>query len=228
MDKKNLILCFSSLRPSQYSEEVLQNREKNYDLSLNWLLKSIPENWDIVYNDNTIKDISDLRNISLIEGLKNPRIKLNLHNNNEGQINKGAGEHDMCKRGFSSVNPKDYLWVTYFTARHIIPNSWYFDKLDSDWSEYDTVMSNPGFNYLSNYLKVSSSPGLYNDMLFSMKSNIFSDFINHIDVQLLKDQRKNSETHLFEFIKDGDFKNLEIQSLGILRNDHQSHGWHLV
>jgi hypothetical protein len=228
MHKKNLILCFSSLRPSQYSEEMLVKRESNYDLSLEWLLKSIPDNWDIVYNDNTLNDLNDLKNESLKNRLSDKRIKVVLHKSNEGSVNKGAGEHDMCRKSFLKINPKEYNWVSYFTARHIIPNSWYFDKLDTDWKSYDCLMSNPGFYYLSNYTQVKSTEGLYNDMLFSMKSDVFRKFIDHIDVQLLKIQHKNSENHLYEFVQSGNFSNLEIENLGILRNDHQSYGWHLV
>jgi hypothetical protein len=228
MHKKNLILCFSSLRPSQYSEDMLTSRESNYDLSLEWLLKSIPENWDIIYNDNTLNDLSELKNESLKNRLSDKRIKVVLHKTNEGSTNKGAGEHDMCRKSFLKINPEEYNWVSYFTARHIIPNSWYFNKLDTDWKEYDCVMSNPGFYYLSNYIQTTPTDGLYNDMLFSMKSDVFRKFIDHIDVQLLKIQHKNSENHLYEFVHLGKFLNLEINSLGILRNDHQSYGWHLI
>jgi hypothetical protein len=228
MRKKNLILCFSSLRPSQYSEDMLTSRELNYDLSLNWLLKSIPDNWDIIYNDNTLSSLDELKNESLKSRLSSDRIKVILHNTNEGSVNKGAGEHDMCRRSFLKVNPDEYNWVSYFTVRHIIPNSWYFDKLDTNWKEYDCVMSNPGFYYLSNYTKTTPTNDLYNDMLFSMKSDIFRKFIDHIDVQLLKNQHKNSENHLYDFVHSQNLNNFEINSLGILRNDHQSDGWHLI
>jgi hypothetical protein len=228
MRKKNLILCFSSLRPSQYSEDMLKTRELNYDLSLEWLLKSLPNNWDVIYNDNTLSSLNELKNESLKNRLSNDRVKVILHNTNEGSINKGAGEHDMCRRSFLRVNPDEYNWVTYFTARHIIPNSWYFDKLESEWSSYDSIMSNPEFYYLSNYKKTNISEGLYNDMLFSMKSDVFRSFIDSIDIQTLKNQHKNSENHLYEFVQSSSLNNLEIESLGILRNDHQSYGWHLV
>jgi len=228
MYKKNLILCFSSIRPSQYSEDMLTTRELNYDLSLEWLLKSLPDNWDVIYNDNTLGSIDELKNESLKNRLSSDRIKLVLHNNNEGDFNKGAGEHDMCKKSFLKLNSDGYNWVTYFTARHIIPNSWYFDKLESAWSTYDSVMSNPEFYYLNNYEKTAISKGLYNDMLFSMKFDTFRNFIDSINIQKLKDQHKNSENHLYEFIQSGKFNNLEIENLGILRNDHQSYGWHLV
>lgn len=226
--KKNLILCFSSLRPSQYNSSMLEQREKNYDLALEWLLKSIPNNWDIIYNDNTLSSLNDLKNESLKKRLQNERIKLIFHKSNEGSKNKGAGEHDMCKNSFLEINPNDYEWISYFTARHIIPNSWYFDKIEKDLSNYECVMSNPKFYYLNNFISVSCASGSYNDMLFSMKSNIFNEFIAHIDVELLKAQHKNSENHLYEFVAGNGLKTFELESLGILRNDHQSHGWHII
>lgn len=229
MNKKNLILCFSSIRPIQYDPEMLKSREKNYDLALEWLLNSLPTNWDLIYNDNTLSDLSDIDNESLRERLKNDRIKLILHKNNEGIQNKGAGEHDMCRKCFLEVDPNDYNWVTYFTARHIIPNSSYFDKLENEWFEYDSIMSNPVFNYLNNYENnLPLNKDCYTDMLFSLKSYVFREFINHIDVQFLKMYHKNSEGHLYDFIKNSNYNTLELDRLGILRNDHQSFGWHLA
>lgn len=207
---------------------MLDQREKNYHLSLECLLRSIPNHWDIIYNDNTLSSLSEIQNENLKEKLSHERIKVILHNDNEGTINKGAGEHSMCKKSFETIEPEEYNWISYFTARHIIPNSWYFDNLDGDWKNYDSVMSNPPFFYLANYLRTDPSQGLYNDMLFSMRSKTFKKFIDYIDVDLLKSRHMNSENRLYDFISSGDYKNLEIESLGILRNDHQSYGWHLV
>jgi hypothetical protein len=223
---KNLILCFSSLRPVGFSENMIQIREMNYDLALDWLLDSIPKNWDIIYSDNTIKNIDSIKNESLKNKLYN--INVMLHNNNQGSVNKGAGEHDMCKKAFLSVDHEKYNWVTYFTARHIIPSSSYFDKLDREYKEFECIMSNPGFDYLLNYKHLSPAQSLYNDMLFSMKSNVFSSFVNSIDIKGLQNLNKNSERHLFEFVKNNKYKTHELSRLGILRNDHQSYGWHLV
>jgi hypothetical protein len=64
-------------------------------------------------------------------------------------------------------------------------------------------------------------------MIFSMKSEIFSQFVDSIDVQGLKDKHKNSERHLYEFIKEKEFKTANLESLGILRRD-KNLGWHLI
>ena len=225
MNKKNLILCFSSLRPINFPKDKLSEREANYNLSLKWLLKSLPNNWDIIYNDNSLSSLDELENPELKEQLKG--LNIILHNNNHGEINKGAGEHDMCKKSFLSININDYNWVTYFTARHIIPISLYFDKLDSYFNTYNAVMSNPPFYYL-NYKESKSADLLYNDMLFSMKSETFKKFVDTIDVNNLKVRHKSSEKHLYEFINENEINKFELDELGILRNDHQSFGWHLV
>ncbi len=225
MSKKNLILCFSSLRPNQLPKGSLKDREANYELSLKWFLKSLPENWDVIYNDNTISNLNELENESLRNMLSNMNVI--LHNNNHGSTNKGAGEHDMCDKSFRSINPSEYNWVTYFTARHIIPNSWYFDKLVNELDEYECVMSNPVFDILTNYNHLVSAPNNYNDMLFSMKSNIFKDFVDSIDVNNLKVNKKNSEEHLFEFVNNNNNKTHILESLGILRNDSIV-GWQLI
>lgn len=227
MSDKNLIICFSSIRPSNYPSDKLKDRESNYNLSLKWLLKSLPSNWDIIYNDNTLLSLNEIENEELKQNLS--KINLILHNDNIGNSNKGAGEHDMCKKSFITINPKNYKWVTYFTARHVIPNSWYFDNLENKYDNYDAVMSNPPFYYLS-YQYIESEKTLYNDMLFSMKSNVFEDFVSSIDVNNLMVNNKNSETHLFEFIHNNNINKVVLDSLGILRNDllPQSSGWHLV
>ena len=95
---KNIIFCFSSLHPSGFDKAQVEIREKNYDLALTWLLKSIPDDWDIIYNDNTLGHVDELTNISLKNNLNSNRIKILLHKNNLGSTNKGAGEHDMCKK----------------------------------------------------------------------------------------------------------------------------------
>ncbi len=222
---KNIIFCFSSIHPQGFSKTQIIDRENNYNLSIEWLLKIIPKNWDIVYNENTLESINDLANTSLKDKLSN--VNIILHKNNEGQTNKGAGEHDMCRRCFNSIDYTQYNWIVYFTARHIIPNSWYFDNLEKDFQSFDAVMSNPKFFYL-NYMQTDFTKNLYNDMIFSMKSLTFKKFVDSINVDKLKHLHKSSENHLYDFINENNINKKEINYLGILRNDHQSHGWHLI
>ena len=88
-------------------------------------------------------------------------------------------------------------------------------------------MSNPEFFYL-NYIKTNATKGLYNDMIFSMKSNVFKKFVESIDIEKLQMLCKNSENHLYDFINENKINKKEIEHLGILRNDHQSFGWHII
>ena len=158
---KSIIFCFSSLHPSGFNKSQLEIREKNYDIALVWLLKTIPNNWDIIYNDNTLEQIDDLMNLSLKNNLKSDRIKVLLHKGNNGADNKGAGEHDMCKKCFNNIDFKQYKWIVYFTARHIIPTPWYFESLEKEWSSFDAIMSNPSFFYLD-YTTSTPTKNLYN------------------------------------------------------------------
>lgn len=224
---KNAILCFGSFHPSNMNNFQHNIREKNYEIALTWLLNSLPENWDIFYNENTLYNLNELQSENLKQQLSSKRVMLMLHNNNIGNINKGAGEHDMCKKCFNEIDYMKYNWIVYFTARHIIPNSWYFDKLSNDWNSYDAVMSNPDFYYLD-YTRETSIINIYNDMLFSMKANTFFQFVSSIDVDRLRSLHKSSESDLYDFIQNNDINKIEVEHLGILRNDHQSRGWHLV
>lgn len=222
---KNLILCFSSIRPKHFNSEQLNIREKNYDLALEFLLKCLPDNWDVIYNDNTLSDISEIYNENLKSKLK--KITVVLHKDNEGSTNKGAGEHDMCRKAFLNNIHDKYNWVVYFTARHIINTPWYFNMLDGEWKDFDSVMSNPTFHYL-NYDKLESANNNYNDMLFAMKFDLFKLFVDSINIDNLKTNGINSEKHLYDFVKSNkNINNKEIDFLGLLRNDSLT-GWHFV
>ena len=60
----NLIFCSAAFHVKQYPYNI---RENEYYFCLKQLLKMIPENFDIVVCDNTIKSIENLENKNLKE-----------------------------------------------------------------------------------------------------------------------------------------------------------------
>ena len=52
---KNLALAFCSIRPSQYPENVCDNREKEYLRSLKQLERVLPKSFDLLVCENTIE-----------------------------------------------------------------------------------------------------------------------------------------------------------------------------
>ena len=53
---KNLALAFCSIRPSQYPDNVCDNREKEYLRSLKQLQRVLPKSFDLLVCENTIDD----------------------------------------------------------------------------------------------------------------------------------------------------------------------------
>ena len=62
---KNLALAFCSIRPSQYPDNVCDNREKEYLRSLKQLQRVLPNSFDLLVCENTIDDARQIKNIVL-------------------------------------------------------------------------------------------------------------------------------------------------------------------
>ena len=69
---KNLALAFCSIRPSQYPENVCDNREKEYLRSLKQLERVLPKSFDLLVCENTIDDESQIKDI--LKKLKRKKI----------------------------------------------------------------------------------------------------------------------------------------------------------
>lgn len=243
--KKNLIVCFSSIRPENFGFNNLNlgqtfdlsDREKDYELALTWLLKVIPENWDIVYNDNTLNSLDEIQNKELKRLLKTGSLKVLLHNDNNASrftpnkkpFDIGIGYLTTCVNSFDCLNYEKYNWITSFTARHIITTPYYFDLVENKLQEYEIILSNPVHYYFDKKFPNKQPIGnWYNDMLFSMKADVYKKYIQSIDIEKLRIPYTHSEKHLYNFVNAADYKVKKLEYLGILRNNYSDFGWHLV
>ena len=94
----NLVLVFSSFH---VDSDPNREREEEYAICYEQLLRILPKKFNALFCDNTISDLSDLKNERLKNVLKN-KLKM-FYNNNIGKTNKGLGELDMLVTARSKI-----------------------------------------------------------------------------------------------------------------------------
>ena len=73
---KNLALAFCSIRPSQYPDNVCDNREKEYLRSLKQLQRVLPKSFDLLVCENTIDDAGQNKNDHLRDFLNHTEMSV--------------------------------------------------------------------------------------------------------------------------------------------------------
>lgn len=213
---KNLILCFSSFH---VHSDPNNQRESEYLKCYEQLLRLKPESFDLIFIDNTTKNIEHVLN-------KNLKILLTSHKHilydqNIGIHNKGLGELHMLSVVGSSIDFNNYENIVYLTGRRIITCPYVFEKTERLTKE--ALISNPPIvRIMDGYVNPVNNK-CYNDMFFAMKNNImikytefakpfFNDAINSL----------GSEEILYKFINDKNISYEWVESLGFVRNDWNS------
>ena len=105
---KNLALAFCSIRPSQYPENVCDNREKEYFRSLKQLERVLPKSFDLLVCENTIDDESQIKDDELRDFLSDTEMCATGSESNIGTSNKGMGELALLKSGLNEIDPDEY------------------------------------------------------------------------------------------------------------------------
>ena len=158
--EKNLILCFSSIHVHSDSEN---NRELEYQMCYEQLLRIVPNNFDIIFLDNTMDSFESLS--PRVEKLKSI-ISKNTHlfrNYNLGANgNKGMGELEMLLTAYDKFSFDEYEKICYFTGRRIVTCPYVFDKTNT--LDKDALMSNPPLLQIMTGQEHPVNPELYNDM----------------------------------------------------------------
>lgn len=214
---KNLVTVFCSLRPEQLSEEVNQARELDYFICLSQLLRVVPDNFEIVFCDNTINDASEIQS----DDLRNVFIsQANLFlGQNIGTVNKGMGELHMLKACSAAVDFSLYNTVSYCTGRKIFTCPYVFERTNA--MKKDGLISNPDFTYLTGKFHETEKNGMFNDMFFSLKSELMQDYADW-SYSRIPDNIKNhigSEQNLYTFINERNIEYEWLEWLGVVRND---------
>ena len=106
---KNLALAFCSIRPSQYPDNVCDNREKEYLRSLKQLQRVLPKSFDLLVCENTIDDAGQIKNDDLRDFLNDTEMCATGSESNMGTANKGMGELALLKSCllYTSPSPRD-------------------------------------------------------------------------------------------------------------------------
>ena len=220
----NLALAFCSLRPSQYSEEVCNTREKEYLISLKQLKRVLPESFDLLICENTINDVEEIKNKELSEFLSESEMCAMGSDGNIGTKNKGLGEFAMLKSALDQTDIDKYENISYVTARRIFTCPYVFEKTEN--LEKKALLSNPDFLYLGGEFTESYKGNLFNDMFFSMKSDLMLKYADYSisRVDYLSDNHIGSEYNLYDFITENNIDYEWLKWLGMVRNDWEVNG----
>ena len=220
----NLALAFCSLRPSQYSEDVRDTRESEYLISLKQLKRVLPESFDLLICENTINDIEDIKNKELADFLSESEMCAMGSDGNIGTKNKGLGEFAMLKSALDQTDIDKYENISYVTARRIFTCPYVFEKTEN--LEKQALLSNPDFLYLGGEFTESYKGNLFNDMFFSMKSDLMLKYADYSisRVDYLSTNHIGSEYNLYDFITENNIDYDWLEWLGMVRNDWEVNG----
>jgi len=214
---KNLVTVFCSLRPEQLSSEVNQARELDYLMCLSQLLRVVPQNFDMVFCDNTVDGLDGINNQRLRE-VFGSKDHLFLRQN-IGTVNKGMGEIHMLKACSSAVDFSSYDKVSYCTGRKIFTCPYVFERTNS--MKKPGLISNPDFMYLDGRFHETEKRGMFNDMFFSLTGNLMKEYADW-SYSRISDNIKNhvgSEQNLYTFIIERNIEYEWLDWLGVIRND---------
>jgi hypothetical protein len=210
---KNLLLSFSSfLVDSDPSNE----REKEYAVCYEQLLRVTPSGFNIVFVDNTIKSKEDIQSERLKKTIGHHETI--FYNDNLGESNKGLGELDMLIKASDTLNFKDYKTISYLTGRRIVTCSYIFERVNS--LEKEALISNPPLINVMNGKVHPTNSTCYNDMFFSMKPNTMIKYCN-FSKKIIKNShtKEGSEQNLYNFINQNKIPFEWMEYLGFIRND---------
>ena len=231
----NLLIFFISLFPKNYKKNILKSREEDYLTSIRQTKRFLENrNWDVIYCENTIGEIVELRRTRLWTELSDQ--KMLILDNNAGYINKGVGELDMmigaAKQYEKSFNQADY--ISYFSGRRIMANPYLIEK--SEDLKSSALISNPDFLYFDGTYVSVEKKEMYNDMFFTMKKEVFDKYVGYTRgfiASLSSSTVTGSEQLLYQFINENNIDYEWLPALGVIRRENHQKGlftrnkWHL-
>ena len=219
---KNLALAFCSIRPSQYPDNVCDNREKEYLRSLKQLQRVLPKSFDLLVCENTIDDAGQIKNDDLRDFLNDTEICATGSESNMGTANKGMGELALLKAALDQTDIDKYENISYVTARRIFTCPYVFERTER--LEKKALLSNPDFLFLNGNFSESYKGNLFNDMFFSMKSGTIVEYADYSMSRIdhLSENHIGSEYNLYDFIKENNIDYDWLEWLGMVRNDWES------
>ena len=232
---KNILIFFISLSPKKYKKNILKSRERDYLTSIRQTKRFLENrNWEVIYCENTIGDIEKLKHTRLWAELGDQKIL--MLKNNAGHTNKGIGELDMM---ISAANQYKKIFnqadqVSYFSGRRIMANPYLIEK--SENLKSSALISNPDFLYVGGTYTPVEKNGMYNDMFFTMKKEVFykyAEYTRELLPSLSNNKIIGSEQLLFQFINKYNIDYEWLPALGVIRRETYKKGlftsnkWHI-
>ncbi len=214
---KNLVVVFCSLRPEQLSSEINQARELDYFICLSQLLRVVPDNFDIVFCDNTVNDANGI-SLPQLKSTFLSRDHLFL-NQNIGTVNKGMGELHMLKACSNAVSFSTYDKVSYCTGRKIFTCPYVFERTNT--MKKSALISNPDFAFLTGKFHKTEKNRMFNDMFFSLESSLMQKYADWSYSKIAENIQNHvgSEQNLYTFITSNNIEYEWLDWLGVVRND---------
>lgn len=213
---KSLVIVFSTFSVESRGEIYNIARQNEYVSCYGQLDRVVPSEFDILYVDNSIQNLEELKSNTLREFLKTKSFILTKQN--FGGRNKGVGELVMLVQASQVVDFSKYHTICYCTGRKFFTCPYPFEKAIS--SDKEAVVSNPDFLFLDGRFR-EVAKGMFNDMFFAMKSQTMINFVEYTKprLQTMEQFMINSETNLYQFIQENHVSHQVLPSLGIIRNE---------
>ena len=214
---RNLAIVFCSLRPEQLTDEINKVREVDYSICLLQLLRVVPDNFDVLFCDNTVEGIDSL-GLAQLKSVLSSAASLFI-NNNIGTVNKGMGELHMLKACSKAIDFSQYDKVSYCTGRKIFTCPYVFERTNT--MKKPGLISNPDFLYLSGKFHKTEKKGMFNDMFFSLSSDLMKQYADWSYDQIPTNIKNHigSEQNLYNFITSSNIEYEWLDWLGVIRND---------
>jgi len=210
---RNLTIVFSTFLIKNDSERL-----EEYAACYKQLLRILPENFDVVFVDNSLNNLDEINNLDLRSILLQQKVIFASHN--KGLKNKGVGELSMLAEVSKQIDFLQYDNICYCTGRKFFTCPYAFEKAVN--SVKLATVSNPDYLFLDGTL-LNSAPNMFNDMFFSMKSHLMLKFISETEPRLeeMENCMINSESNLFDFISRNKIDVQLLNFLGLIRSDRQ-------
>jgi hypothetical protein len=233
--KSNILMFFMSICPKNVSKSEKSKRIDEYLNSIRQTKRLTDKRgWKIIYCENTLS-MSELTKLGPIwDEIENESLSILGHNS--GERNKGIGELEMminCHEEFKNLFSNSTT-VTYFSGRHLLTNPYLLDVTER--MTRSALLSNPDFVYLDGEYVPSEKRLMFNDMFFSMKTDLFLEFTKFSREAVLAmkgDSKFGSEQNLYNFIAHANPSYEYLEQLGILRRERRRKSlgfvdrWHL-
>lgn len=215
---RHLVLCFSSF---VIPRDISRLRMEEYAICYEQLKRVLPNNFHLVFVDNTVSSIGEINNNRLVKALGDSSCL--FYNYNVGLYNKGLGELQMMMTAENKLDFTSYKNIVYLTGRRFITCPYVFertDRLDGDILVGNQPIINPfsGVEY-------PSGINMFGDMFFSMSSKKMIEYCRYVKTLFNRETSLDmgSEQILYSFINQHNYEFEEIKHLGFVRND-----WELV